>query len=88
MKVYIQKILVNENNKEINFPDDYLIGIYEIVKFTKELCERENIEYFIDGGTMLGCVRDGGQILYDNDADFGITPLNFKKLLKYIKKIY
>jgi lipopolysaccharide cholinephosphotransferase len=78
------KIEVNENNyKEISFPDDFLKEIYNVVRFTKELCERENIEYFIDGGTMLGCVRDGGQILYDNDADFGMTPDNFKKLLKF-----
>lgn len=80
----VEKYNVNESNyKNFCFPDEYLLGIYEIVKFTKELCERENIEYFIDGGTLLGCVRDGGQILYDNDADFGISPINFKKLLPF-----
>lgn len=80
----VEKYLVNESNyKNFCFPDEYLLGIYEIVKFTKELCERENIEYFIDGGTMLGCVRDGGQILYDNDADFGITQNNFNKFLSF-----
>lgn len=80
----IEKYNVDESNyKNFCFPDEFLLGIYDIVKFTKELCERENIEYFIDGGTMLGCVRDGGQILYDNDADFGITPNNFNKLLSF-----
>jgi hypothetical protein len=77
----IIKIEVTENNKkEISFPDEFLLGIYDIVRFTKELCERENIEYFIDGGTLLGCVRDGGHIPWDNDADFGMSPTNFKKL--------
>jgi phosphorylcholine metabolism protein LicD len=80
----VEKMQINENNyKDICFPDEFLMGIYDVVKFTKELCEREKIEYFIDGGTMLGCVRDGGQILYDNDADFGILPLEFKKLLPF-----
>jgi phosphorylcholine metabolism protein LicD len=80
----IIKIEVTENNKsEVSFPDEFLLGIYDVVKFTKELCERENIEYFIDGGTLLGCVREEGQILWDNDADFGISPPNFKKLKQF-----
>lgn len=83
-KQNVQRIHVDNNNYEnVCFPREFILAIYDIVKFTKELCERENIEYFIDGGTMLGCVRDGGQILYDNDADFGITPINFKKLLPF-----
>ena len=81
----IIKIEVSENNKkDVSFPDEFLLGIYDIVKFSIELFERENIEYFIDGGTLLGCVRDGGQIPWDNDADFGMSPSNFKKL-KYFK---
>jgi lipopolysaccharide cholinephosphotransferase len=80
----VEKYIVDDSNyQNFCFPNDYILGIYEIVKYTKELCDRERIEYFIDGGTLLGCVRDGGQILYDNDADFGITPTNFKKLLLF-----
>lgn len=80
----VTKYEVNETNyKNFCFPDEFLLGIYEIVKFTKELCERENIEYFIDSGTLLGCVRDGGQIHYDTDADFGIDPVNFKKIISF-----
>lgn len=80
----VEKYLVNDYNyQNFCFPDELLLGIYDVVKFTKKLCERENIEYFIDGGTLLGCIRDGGQILYDNDADFGITNTNFNKLLKF-----
>lgn len=77
----ITKIEVTENNKiDLSFPDGFLLGIYDLVKFSKELFEREKIDYFIDSGTLLGCVRDGGQIPWDNDADFGISPANFKKL--------
>jgi phosphorylcholine metabolism protein LicD len=80
----IEKYVVDdENYKSFCFPYVFINGLYDVVKYTKELCERENIEYFIDGGTLLGCVRDGGQILYDNDADFGVTMANFKKLLKF-----
>jgi hypothetical protein len=84
MEQLVEKHLVNDDNyKTFCFPDEFLNGIYDLVKFSKDLCERENIEYFIDGGTLLGCVRDGGQILYDNDADFGITQSNFNKLLSF-----
>ena len=44
----IIKIEVTEDNKkEVSFPDEFLLGIYDLVKFSKELCE-EKYEFPVD----------------------------------------
>ncbi|KDO27163.1 hypothetical protein SPRG_07870 [Saprolegnia parasitica CBS 223.65] len=42
--------------------------------------EANGIEYWLDSGSLLGSVRDGGLIPFDLDADFGLTHASFTKL--------
>ncbi|EQC33788.1 hypothetical protein SDRG_08472 [Saprolegnia diclina VS20] len=42
--------------------------------------EANGIEYWLDSGSLLGSVRDGGLIPFDLDADFGLTHDSFTKL--------
>jgi len=77
------KVEVSKDLKDFDYPDVFLKEIHTILKVTKEICERENINYFIDGGTLLGCVRDNGQIPYDNDADLGMFKKDFNKIIKF-----
>ena len=40
------------------------------------------VPYFIDYGTLLGCMRDGGFIKHDDDVDFGLMPgADLRKLI-------
>jgi phosphorylcholine metabolism protein LicD len=43
--------------------------IFELLKKTVAMLERNNIDYYIDGGTLLGAKRDGEIIKWDDDAD-------------------
>ena len=43
-----------------------------ILKDISDLLERENIQYWLDGGTLLGVVRDNKLIDGDIDIDIGI----------------
>ena len=67
--------------KKYNLPQTFHNEIYLIVKIFHELCEKHNITYWVDGGTLLGCVREQGQIPYDNDADVGMLPEDYEKFL-------
>jgi len=54
----------------------------EIAKEIKRVCEENKIDYFIDGGTLLGAVRHRGFIPWDDDMDIGMTTTNYKRFLQ------
>ena len=37
----------------------------KVMKIIKEICEKENIRYFMIGGTLLGAIRHSGFIMKD-----------------------
>ncbi len=62
-----------------------LTGDVEITakKMLKESCEildRSNIPYILEGGTLLGIIRENRLLPWDNDVDLTITEEHFKKL--------
>jgi phosphorylcholine metabolism protein LicD len=52
-----------------------------MLKIFHKLCKKHNITYWVDGGTLLGCIREQGQITWDNDADVGMLPEDYEKFL-------
>lgn len=57
-------------------------GLFEIMVALDDLCEKHNIGYFLDSGTLLGAVRHKDFIPWDDDVDLTMTRENFEKLLK------
>jgi hypothetical protein len=70
------------NQREIN-------KLYKHIKFfvNNILNKYIKCEYWAIGGTLLGIIRHGGLIPWDNDADFAITLEGFNFILHNLHKI-
>jgi len=53
-------------------PDCCTEHLLELIGFVHEVLAEHGIRHWLDFGTLLGAVRDGALIPWDNDADLGI----------------
>ena len=58
----------------------------DILKVFVEICKRNNLKYFIIGGTLLGAIRHRGFIPWDDDIDVAMPRDDYEKLLDILKE--
>ena len=56
--------------------------LHKLMKDVTTILHNHNIEYWIDGGNMLGMMRFENQLLWDDDIDLGITPKSYSEITK------
>lgn len=72
--------LVSKEMKEI-----WQVQLDLFEQFVK-VCDRHNIDYTLDGGSLLGAIRHKGYVPWDDDIDVALMRDQYEKFLKYAKK--
>lgn len=60
--------------------------LYLVIKYTTSFLEKHNVDYCIESGTLIGCVRHDGIIPWDNDVDIMIFKEGYYKLKTLINE--
>lgn len=72
--------------KELSLAEVKKIEI-EILDYIVSVCEANNLRYFLAGGTLLGAVRHGGFIPWDDDIDINMPRPDYDKLVEIMRNV-
>lgn len=57
----------------------------ELLNFVVLICEKNDLNYWLVGGNLIGAVRHGGYIPWDDDMDVGLMRKEFYKFNNLVK---
>lgn len=60
----------------------------EILSVFAKFCEKNDLQWFIDSGTVLGAMRHGGFIPWDDDIDVGMLRADYDRFLTLAEKSF
>ena len=79
----LDQLFPDEREKEGDRFRQCQLVMLRMFKIFDYLCRKHQIEYFLNGGTLLGAIRHRGFIPWDDDLDVGMTRENYEKFVQY-----
>lgn len=73
----LKKYITNEERQQI---------VYNMLVDFVKFCDKHELYYTLAGGTLLGAIRHGGFIPWDDDIDINMPREDFEKLRKLLAK--
>ena len=60
--------------------------LLNILKWFDSFCKKNGLRYYLIGGTMLGALRHGGFIPWDDDIDVGMPREDYERMAEILSK--
>lgn len=58
----------------------------EMLLFFKDFCDKHSLKFFFCGGCLIGAIREGGFIPWDDDVDVFMPRKDYEKLIEIFNK--
>jgi phosphorylcholine metabolism protein LicD len=71
----------------VHLTPKYLEKLNKLLKNVIDFIEEYKLEYWADGGTLLGAVRNKKHIPWDDDEDLGMSTYDFFQFRKHAKEL-
>ena len=83
-KKLFELILLNSDFKVTGISRNVQLLYLELLRFIDNVCKKHDINYWISDGTLIGAVRHGGFIPWDDDIDLSIMRDDYNKLIEVL----
>ena len=74
-----------EGMEEIGIEELKIIQM-ALLRYMKEICENNHLRYYLCGGSLIGAIRHGGYIPWDDDIDVVMPMKDYRELIRIVNE--
>lgn len=63
------------------------LKLLDMLRFIDEVCRNNDIPYWLSSGTLIGVMRHGGFIPWDDDVDVEMLAVDFPRFKEAVERI-